>query len=211
MLDGQPAVVAVEAQPITKLPPPFLVVTISHGNIAPSAISHVLVSNGLQAAGQTEHRIIHQCILCVNMMNGIAQGVYSRKGVGTRPKKVTRVEICADDLSNRLSQFQQRRNVINELMPMQFNTKLCDTRVFGGRGKLCPVGQQFLVPLPLENLAVLQRPCARDPIWSNVRRPPGGDRTSGQRYLLWVLSSRRFFTWFFVRCGVVFAYQLGCR
>jgi hypothetical protein len=76
--------------------------------------------------------------------------------------------------SNRLSQFQQRRNVINELMPMQFNTKLCDTRVFGGRGKLCPVGQQFLVPLPLENLAVLQRPCARDPIWSNVRRPPRG-------------------------------------
>src|SRR5262245_33375783 len=123
MLDRQPAVIAVETQSIAELTPPFFVVAISHGDIAPSAISYVLVSNSLQAASPTEDRIIHHGVLCVHVMNRVIEVGNRCKGVATHPKQVTWVEIRPDDLPNLLPEFQKRRNVINELMPMHLNTK----------------------------------------------------------------------------------------
>src|SRR6516162_2541765 len=106
MFDRQPAIVAIKTQAITKFPPPFLRVSISQRDIAPSSVLDVLMPNGLQAPGHIQRGTIHICILGVHMMNSFTKGIDCCQRVGTHPKQVTRVQISSDDWSNLLSQLQ---------------------------------------------------------------------------------------------------------
>ena len=104
MLDRQPAVIAVETQPIAKLTPPFFVVAISDGDVAPSddllTFSCPMVS---KRPVRLSAGIIHQCVLRVHMMNGVTEGVDGGKGIGAHPEEVARVKIGADDSARPLS------------------------------------------------------------------------------------------------------------
>src|SRR6516225_8290163 len=82
MFDRQPAIVAIKTQAITKFPPPFVRVSISQRDMAPSSVLDVL------------------------MLNSFTNGIDCCQRVGAHPKQVTRVQISSDDWSNLLSQLQ---------------------------------------------------------------------------------------------------------
>jgi hypothetical protein len=104
------AVIAVQPETVAKRPPPLVAAAVAQGDVVPSPILDLLVSNGFRAARQAERHLIQRGVLRVRMMNGIAKGINGGQRVGAHPEKVARVQISPDDRPNLLSQSQQCRS-----------------------------------------------------------------------------------------------------
>src|SRR6266481_7636913 len=102
MLDGQPAVIAIDTKAIAELAPPLLAVSYSQRDVTPSAVPDMVMRNSLQAAGQIENTIVQICILRMHMMYRITKGIDCRQRIGAHPKQVTGIEIRADGRTHNL-------------------------------------------------------------------------------------------------------------
>src|SRR6516165_2186517 len=141
MLDGQPTVITVNTKTVTEPTPPFLSVSDSQGDVTPSAVPDILMSDGFQAASQIQRSIVEIGVLCVHMKDRIAKGLDCRQGISTHPKQVTRVEICTNYRPCCLPQLQKCRDVVHQLVSVHLDTKFLNAVLLPKGGQLFPVRQ----------------------------------------------------------------------
>src|ERR1700722_422684 len=97
-------------------------------------------------------------------------------GIDALPEEMARIEIATDVGSCDGAQLQQGLRVVDYKSRMHFNGDLYP--VFGGELRVCdPIRRNHFTPLPVENLEVIGRPGAGDPVGSGgVERIAGAPR-----------------------------------
>ena len=74
------------------------------------------------------------------------------------------VKVCADYIADCISQFHERFGVVYNKTGVHFKCDFCNTVRLCELGGFFPVGDDLLVPLPVEYLAEIVRPRAGDPV-----------------------------------------------
>src|ERR1035438_2441716 len=176
MLDREHIIVSKHPQRRYKLAPPFRAMTIADGPENPRAMAVVRIRFSIENAHRWKIALEDLRVFRVDMENRIAQHANSGDRIDSLPKHVTRVVIAPDRLARDRPQSQHRFRVVSHKAGMHFDR---DLHAMIGRepAMLLPVGSDLAFPLPLEQLEVIGRPRASDPVrvprFLAVTRAPG--------------------------------------
>ena len=119
---------------------------------------------GVQNAVAANVCHIHFGVLCVEVVDGVAEVVNYFNDVHTLPDKVRRIEVCADHRPYRIAQTKQRFGIINAEAGVHFERNLLHAVLFCEFHGVFPIGNQHLVPLIVQNIEVFRRPRAGYPV-----------------------------------------------
>ena len=164
MLDRDHAVVAHRAQHADDVFPVCVIVAVAKRPEHPRTVENVAVALGVENAVLRHVGFVDADVLAVDVINRLAQVPDRLGNVDALPDQVARVEVRADDRAHRRAQLKKRLRVVNAEARVHLEGDFLDSVLRReGRG-LLPVGNQNLVPLPVENLRVVVRPRACDPV-----------------------------------------------
>src|SRR5579864_418309 len=151
--------------------------TIATGAEDPTAIAFLGVWLGVENARAYQVRRVELSVLCVNVEDGTSKHADGRDRIDVLPEEMTGIVVAADSFSCDRAETQHGLGVIHHEAGMHLNGNF-HTMVRGEFRVLDPIGRNHLVPLPVENFAVVRRPWAGDPVGGGSIR--GIARTSGK-------------------------------
>ena len=119
---------------------------------------------GIQHAVHGGVVFVNLGVLGVEVEDCAAQGLDHRHRVHPLPDQMTGVQVGSDFRSHSLPQLQQRMGVVHAEAGVQLQGDFIHAVGLGKCGKVLPVGDQYLVPLPFQNFGVILRPGAGHPV-----------------------------------------------
>ena len=179
MLDRKPAVITAHFQPVAELPPPFLTMAKSKGNVGPAAPRNIHQAAVFQQAGGGLLRGVQERVFGVDVIDGLAQRLGGAQGVGTHPEQVAGVKVGAHNRPDLGPQFQEGRHVIDDLIAVQFQRDLLNTGRLRQRNDLGPERKEFLLPLIAKDGLRFGRPAGDNPVGHQVARTAFGQARHG--------------------------------
>src|SRR5580704_12691810 len=173
MLDGEHRIVTKHAQSGDELSPPFGSVTVAAGAEDPAAFALVVVGFGIEHAGTRKVGRVKLGVFGVGVENCALEYADGANRIDTLPEEMARIEVATYAGSCDGAQPEHRLRAIDYEPRVHFDGDL-HAMVSGELRVLGPIGRDDLVPLPVEDLAVVGRPGAGDPVGSSgVRRIAG--------------------------------------
>jgi hypothetical protein len=142
----------------------MIIVAVADRAEYPGAVN--LIAVGLRVKHAVNHGVefVNLGILRVEVEDGVAHFSYAGNGVHALPDKVARVEVRADFGANRLAQFHKALGVVNAETRVKFERDFVNAVRLREGDKIFPVGDEFFIPLPLENLGEIIGPGADNPV-----------------------------------------------
>ena len=107
-------------------------------------------------------RSVERRVLRVHVEDRAREGGHARERVHPLPEEMRRIEVDADGVAGGGAQAQHRGGVVDDEARVRLDRDADAVRA-GERGRLGPVREHALLPLPVERLRELGRPRARDP------------------------------------------------
>src|SRR5437870_7083562 len=98
--------------------------------------------------------------------------------IATLPEQMAQVAVGSDLFTHSLAQLQQRHRIVDDKTGMHFQRQLVYAVFAREFSRLLPIWNNFLLPLPIQNLRVLGRPAISSPIRHRISRVAAG--TSGK-------------------------------
>ena len=90
--------------------------------------------------------------------------------VPAHPHEMRRIQIHADHRADRVAQADERLRIVDHLAAMVFQGDLLDAVLAGQLYGLLPVRDQYLIPLPFQDLGRDRRPAGDDPVGGMILR-----------------------------------------
>ena len=163
MLDGEHVVVAEHAQRGDEFLPPLGAVAVAAGAEDPAAVGFVGVGLGVEHAGARQVGRVDLRVLGVDVEDGVLEHADGGDGIDVLPEHVAGIEIAADAGPGDGAQLEHGLRAVDDEAGMHLDGDL--HAVVGGEFPvLAPVGSDDFVPLPVEDLEVVGRPRAGDPV-----------------------------------------------
>ena len=164
MLDGQDSVVAAEAEVGDQVSPVGLAVAVAHGAEDPGAVQLVGVVLGVQHAVGGGVVLVDLGVLGVDVVDGALQLADGGHGIHALPDQVGGIEVGANDRSYCLAQTEQGSGVVDAEAGVHLKGDVGDVVGQGEGTRLLPVGNDLLIPLPVQDGEKILGPGAGDPV-----------------------------------------------
>ena len=164
MLDGQDLIVAAEAEVGDHVSPVGLAVAVAHGAEDPGAVQLVAVVLGVQNTVGGGVVLVDLGVLGVDVVDGALQLADGGHGIHALPDQVGGIEVGADDGSNCLPQAEQGSGIVDAEAGVHLKGDVGDVVSQGKGTGLLPVGNDLLVPLPVQDGEEVLGPGASDPV-----------------------------------------------
>lgn len=164
MLYADGVVVADHAQVGDHVLPICVVVAVADGAEYPRAVDLVRIGLSVEHAVDGGVIFVYFRVLGVEMEDSVAERSYAGDGIHALPNEVARIEVCAELGADGLAYFEHTLGVVDAEAGMKLEGYLVNAVLLGEGDGLCPIGNENLVPLPLEYLGEVIRPGADDPV-----------------------------------------------
>ena len=164
MLDGQDLIVAAEAEVGDHVSPVGLAVAVAHGAEDPGAVQLVGVVLGVQHAVGGGVVLVDLGVLGVDVVDGALQLADGGHGIHALPDQVRGIEVGADHGTHGLTQAEQGGGVVDAEAGVHLKGDVGDVVGQGEGAGLLPVGNDLLVPLPVQDGQEVLGPGAGDPV-----------------------------------------------
>jgi len=164
MLDGEYVVIADKAKVADHVAPVLKIVAVADGTEYPASVDFVAVMLGIEHAVDGGVELVDLCILCVDMVYRAAELAYGGNGVDTLPDKVRGIEVRADHIADRITQFKQRFDIVYAEPGVHFEGDLFKPVLLAELDFFLPVRDEDLLPLPFKDIEEILRPGAGDPV-----------------------------------------------
>ncbi len=125
---------------------------------------------------------VDAAVLRMHVVDAVAQRTHGRRDVDLLPEHVTRIEVAPDRALRDVTQPQHRFGVVDDEVGVHLDGDT-DARLLAHAGRLLPVREDALVPLPVEHLQVLGRPRRGDPVRLLRGRIPAWTPAEGDHLL----------------------------
>ena len=164
MLDGQHLIVAAEAEVGDQISPVGLAVAVAHGAEDPGAVQLVGVVLGVQHAVGGGVVLVDLGVLGVDVVDGTLQLADGGYGIHALPDQVGGIEVGTDHGTDGLAETEQGGGVVDAEAGVHLKGDVGDVVGQGEGARLLPVGNDLLVPLPIQDGQEVLGPGAGDPV-----------------------------------------------
>ena len=164
MLNADGIVIADKAQSADDVLPIEQIVAVADAAEDPGAVCFVCIALRVERAVLCHVVLIETGILCVYVEDCVAAELADNSNrIHALPNEVGRVKVCADLRAHSLTELEERLRVVNTEALVHFKSDLVDAVLFCECYKILPVIDKNL-PLILEDLTEIVRPCAYNPV-----------------------------------------------
>lgn len=164
MLDADDVVIAHLAEGAEEPLPQQAVVTVTNGPKRPRTRLDLLQRGRVEDAIATDSLGIEVDVLGVNVVRGIAKRAHGHDCVDALPEEMTRIEVGADFATHRFPKPEQGRGVVDDKAGVHFKAELANPVVASKRRLLLPIGDDHVLPLPVEDGQIVGGPRTGHPV-----------------------------------------------
>ena len=134
-------------------------------NVVPRALSKLVDGLGVEYAVRTNIVALQTHILSMHMVNAVcAQLVNGRYRIAAHPHQMAGIEVHADHRADCIAQTNERLRIVDHLAAVVLECDLLNAVGLGKLDRLLPVRDQYLIPLPVQDLSGDRRPAGDDPV-----------------------------------------------
>src|SRR5262245_21699986 len=141
---------------------------VAHGAKDPGAVQFIAIMLRVESSIRDRIPFVNGRVLGVAMPDRSFQGAQGGAGIDALPEEMRWIEVGADGSTGGSAELEECLRVVDNEAGMHFQADLLDALAAGPIGGLRPVRDHDPVPLVLENLQVVGRPRAGDPVWAAV-------------------------------------------
>src|SRR5271169_443009 len=168
VFDGEHGIVTEHSQGGDEFGPPLGAVTVTAGAEDPAAVALVSVRFGIEHAGARKIHRVKLRVFRVDVEDGVREHTDGGDGIDALPEKMAWIEVATYAGSCDVAEFEHRLRTIDHEPGMHFDGDLHAVI----SSELCvvdPIRCDYFAPLPVEDLEVIGRPGAGDPVGSSGR------------------------------------------
>ena len=134
-------------------------------NVVPSALCKLVDGLGVEYAIRANVVALQTNILGMYMVNAVcAELVHRRYRIAAHPHQVAGIEVHADHRADGIAQTNERLRIVDHLAAVVLECDLLNAVGLSQLDRLLPVRDQYLVPLPVQDLGGDRRPAGDDPV-----------------------------------------------